>query len=251
MAYGTTTRVSKSSPQYQFACKCVYLWVWAVAQKLKTNDQHAILNASVESSVKLRLRDVRLALQIGKPSFELPPIKSIWTALVGKGDPADAINRLVTAASHNEELLAAVHHCLGDEEADDSPRDERIEPPRVDDPEAGGYEAEVVEQIDRAVYLAGRYPDIQDAPDLLTNPNAPPTEVDVLEILTIDLVHGYYQAKRNKDPINKLRHAQLIIKAQTARFAIRRLGELGSDGGEIVGNGGYAPLPPVQMASGK
>ena len=71
-----------------------------------------------------------------------------------------------------------------------------------------------------------------DPPDsAFTNPERPLPK-RVLALLTIDLIHGYYRAKREKDEVGKIRHANMIIKASATRFAINRFGavEAGSPG---------------------
>jgi hypothetical protein len=256
----TTPKPPRSISDAQaFARKLAYLWVWGVSQKLRTKDPHAILQATSESQIVMRLKDVRIALDIGQPPFEIPPLKTLHAAMLGQGDKAAMIERVVSAAVGSEQLHAAVHQLLGDDTPQEAGpvraqarrihRDDRlsdIEAARVVDPSPSGLEEEVARKIDSAVYLASRHAEQMDPPDALTDPGNPPSPQKVLELLTVDLVHGYYAAKRRKDYMDRIRIANMLIKASATRFAIERFSE--AEGGQPGSYDNSRALPPISVA---
>jgi hypothetical protein len=68
----------------------------------------------------------------------------------------------------------------------------------------------------------------------------------VLELLTVDLVHGYYAAKRRKDYMDRIRIANMLIKASATRFAIERFSE--AEGGQPGSYDNSRALPPISVA---
>lgn len=258
----TTPKPPRSISDAQaFARKLAYLWVWGVSQKLRTKDPHAILQATSESQIVMRLKDVRIALDIGQPPFEVPPLKVLHAAMLGQGDKAAMIEKIVSAAMNSEQLQAAVHQLLGEDTPQEAgpvraqarriPRDDRLPEmgaAKVVDPGPSGFEEEVASKIDSAVYLASRHAEQMDPPDALTDPGNPASPQKVLELLTTDLVHGYYAAKRRKDYMDRVRIANMLIKACATRFAIERF----SDAEAGAAGGGYndaRALPPISVAN--
>lgn len=249
------TRPTRAIPEsLAFARRLAYLWVWGVARKLRTSDPHAILSASDQSSIKLRLRDIRVALQIGAPSFEIPPLKVLHAAMLGQGDRAAAVDQIVAAALSSQQLQDAVRLMLGEEtpaEAGPAKLEDRlpeIKPAKVVDPGPSGFEQEIADQIAGAVHLAGRHKEMFDAPDILTDPENPPEPEVVLEQLTVDLVHNYYRAKRDKDTMHLARVAKLLITASATRFAIKRFAQAEGSGAP-TGYDNARALPPISVPS--
>lgn len=184
----TTSKPPRSiSDSQAFARKLAYLWVWGVSQKLRTQDPHAILKATSESQIVMRLKDVRIALDIGAPPFEIPSLKVLHAAMLGQGDKAATVDKIVSAAVNSEKLQAAVHLMLGEDTPQEAgpvrvqarriPRPDRlpeIEAAKVEDPGPSGFEEEVARKIDSAVYLASRHAEQNDPPDALTDPGTSP-----------------------------------------------------------------------------
>jgi len=241
-------------PAQVLARQATYLWIWAVSRKLKTRDPHAIVKVSSESQVLLRLRDVQTALDIGEPRFELPGLKDLHLVLAGQGSRSDSVDRVVAAACDDPALREAVEKLLGeDQPVEQTARRSSARSPRLADVkpaeakvEPSTFEEGIAQQIEDAVYIASSHKEAQDPPDSLTNPERPPSPKRVLALLTIDLIHGYYRAKRDKDEVGKIRHANMIIKASATRFAISRFGSV--EGAGSQGPAGPArQLPPIEV----